>query len=292
MLCLIVEKITGMGLDEYLKQEFFDKIGLDRITFNPLLNGYSKDDCAATEIYGNTRDHNNSFPGIRTYTLQGEVHDEMAYYSMMGISGHAGLFSNAIDLAKLASIMLTGGYGNNKFFDRNVIDMFTAPKNMIDDHYGLGWYRQADNRRVWYFGSQAPSNAIGHQGWTGTFVMIDPERDIVYAYLTNRLNTRVYDPEDSPNDFSGNYYTACSIGFVPQIFSIGLDQDVDIKTQLISLLDSMSKDSMKLVYKDRNHPSRLNVDSKLSVYEKWVDEYGDSKEKERYQQLYDYWKKQ
>lgn len=65
---------------------------------------------------------------MRTETVQGTVHDEKAYYSMGGISGHAGLFGNAEDLAKLASVMLTGGYGGNRYFSRNVMDTFMAPK--------------------------------------------------------------------------------------------------------------------------------------------------------------------
>ena len=95
-------------------------MGLTHVTYNPLQNGFQKDDCAATELNGNTRDGLLDFPGYRTYTLQGEVHDEKAFYGMQGISGHAGLFANATDLAKLASVMLSGGYGEHKFFSKNI----------------------------------------------------------------------------------------------------------------------------------------------------------------------------
>lgn len=57
---------------------------------------------------------------------------------MAGVSGHAGLFANATDLAKLASVMLSGGYGENRFFSRNVIDLFTAPKSENAANWGLG----------------------------------------------------------------------------------------------------------------------------------------------------------
>ena len=99
LLCFIVEKVAGMRLDEYLRKNFTQPLGLSRISYNPLANGYAKDDCAATELHGNTFDGEISFPRIRTYTLQGEVHDGKAWYSMEGVSGHAGLFSSASDLA-------------------------------------------------------------------------------------------------------------------------------------------------------------------------------------------------
>lgn len=64
-----------------------------------MLNGFAANDCAATELNGNTRDGAISFTGVRTATIQGQVHDEKCYYAMGGISGHAGLFSNATELA-------------------------------------------------------------------------------------------------------------------------------------------------------------------------------------------------
>ena len=112
-----------------------------------MLNGFAANDCAATELNGNTRDGAISFTGVRTATIQGQVHDEKCYYAMGGISGHAGLFSNATELAKLASVMLTGGYGENRYFSRNVMDAFTAPKKEDAANWGLGWWREGDNQR-------------------------------------------------------------------------------------------------------------------------------------------------
>ena len=218
-------------------------MGLTHITYNPLRNGFTKDDCAATELNGNTRDHLLDYPGYRTYTLQGEVHDEKAFYSMDGVSGHAGLFANASDVAKLASVMLSGGYGGNRYFSQNVIDLFTAPKMENAANWGLGWWRQGDGQRIWYFGSQAGSDTIGHQGWTGTLVMIDPQRNLVMAYLTNKINTRVTDVKKNANDFDGGWYTASTLGFVPQIFSM------DEKTRRAG-----------------DHPSVRNAQSKLELF--------------------------
>ena len=291
ILGFIVEKISGQSLDQYMKENFFEPLGLTRITYNPLDNGYSSDDCAATEINGNTRDGSIEFPGVRTYTLQGEVHDEMAWHSMNGVSGHAGLFSNAEDLAKLAYIMFTGGYGYQKFFDKDVIDYFIGPKDNIQANYGLGWARQADDKRSWYYGTQSGSNTIGHQGWTGTLAMIDFERDIVMVYLTNKINTPIRDKQANPNGFRGSWYTASTLGFVPELFSIGLDQKGDHTKQLLALLDQMAYDSIDLIPDgaDADHPGVLNALSKIEVCRKWVNEYGDDADKQDLSRLEAYY---
>ncbi len=268
LLGFIVEKITGQRLDAYLREAFFAPMGLRHITYNPLKNGFAPEDCAATELNGNTRDHLVFFPGIREYTLQGEVHDEKAWYAMGGVSGHAGLFSNASDLAILASVMLSGGYGENRFFSRNVMDLFTAPKAMDSGQWGLGWWRNGDDQRPWYFGTQSASGTIGHQGWTGTLAMIDPSRDLVVVYLTNKINSPIVSSAN-PNLFSGGCYTAGTLGFVPQLLSIGLDEENDVTGQLTALLADMVNESAKLI-KEGTAPSVLNVKSKIQVLRAWA----------------------
>ena len=272
LLTFVVEKITGMRLDKYMKETFYAPMGLDRVTFLPLENGFSPEDCAATELNGNTRDGSVSFPEIRTETLQGEVHDESAWYCMGGVSGHAGLFACASDLAKLASVMLTGGYGENRFFSRDVIDLFTAPKSFDFGQWGLGWWREGDDRRVWYFGTQSSSDTVGHQGWTGTLVMIDPSRDLVVVYLTNKINSPVVDPAANPNGFAGNCFTASTLGFVPQILSIGMDTDTDVSGQLADLAADMAAESLKKIPEGAgpDHPYVENALSKIDVLRKWA----------------------
>lgn len=273
---LIVEKVTGEDLDTWMKKNFYEPMGLTHITYNPLKNGFSKEDCAATELNGNTRDHLLDFEGYRTYTLQGEVHDEKAFYSMAGISGHAGLFANATDLAKLASVMLSGGYGEHRFFSRNVMDLFTAPKSETAGNWGLGWWRQGDGQRTWYYGTQAVSDTIGHQGWTGTLAMVDPGRNLVVIYLTNKINSPVTDNKVNANEFDGNWYTASTLGFVPQILSIGMDSDIDQTELLLDLTADMAISSLKLVPEGagKDHPSVRNCVSKLALFEKEASAWG------------------
>ncbi len=269
ILGLVVEKITGENLDSWLKKTFFKPLGLTHITYDPLKNGFAPEDCAATELNGNTRDGLLDFEGYRTKTIQGEVHDEKAFYSMAGISGHAGLFSNATDLARLAFVMLSGGYGENRFFSRNVIDLFTAPKSADAANWGLGWWRQGDGQRVWYFGTQAGSGTFGHQGWTGTLVMIDPDRQLVIVYLTNKINSRITDVQENANKFDGGWYTAGTLGFVPQILSIGMDSDEDITQQLKDLTADMASEAFKLIPEgvspDSDHPAAKNARSKKRI---------------------------
>ena len=140
LLGFIVEKVTGMQLDEYFDESFVRPLGLTRTTFNPLENGFEKYDTAATELNGNTRDGVVNFNNIRRDTIWGEVHDEKAYYSMNGISGHAGLFSNASDLSKLANIMLNNGrYEDTIFWDKKTQDLFISPQQ-TDPSYGCLLY--------------------------------------------------------------------------------------------------------------------------------------------------------
>ena len=250
LLGIVIEKITGKDLNTFLSETFWEPMGLENITYKPLENGFTKEDCAATELNGNTRDGLVNFPNVRTETIQGEVHDEEAYYTMEGVSGHAGLFANATDLAKLASVMLTGGYGNNQFFAKTTRDLFIAPQSSITSNYGIGWWREAENRRVYYFGTQSPESTIGHQGWTGTLTMIDFENNMVVVFLTNLVNTPISDTSslDTANDFNGRYYTTSTLGFVPQIIYTGLNnRGTNLTRTLNSLLKDMANEKQRFI---------------------------------------------
>ena len=272
LLCFAVEKITGMTLDAYLSANFWRPIGLTHITFNPLKSGFTADDCAATEINGNmtTRGYAVNFPGLRDYVLKGEVHDEKAFHSMAGVSGHAGLFANAEDVAKLLSAMLTGGYGGHRFFSRNVIDMFTSAQDKGAGIWGVGWWREGDDGRAWYFGTQSASGAFGHQGFTGTLVMVDPSRNLVIAYFTNKLNSPAVMPLSRRKTFAGHWYTASTLGFVAQILGVNDAGELD------SLLADMAGGSVKLIPAGagKNHPSVKNAESKIDLLSR-REAYGD-----------------
>ena len=249
LLGMVVEKVIGQDLNTFLSETFWKPMGLTHITYNPLKNGFKKEDCAATELNGNTRDGLIAFPRVRTETIQCEAHDEEAYYMMEGMSGHAGLFANATDLAKLAYAMISGGYGNNKFFGKNTRDVFIAPQAIDNASYGIGWWREADDRRVYYFGTQAAESTIGHQGATGTLTMIDYDNDMVVVFLTNKLNSPIVNPVglENANDFGGSYYTTATLGFVPQIIYSGMNGMKDPRDAYKSLVKDMVTEKQKLV---------------------------------------------
>ncbi|MEE7548913.1 serine hydrolase, partial [Xanthomonas sp. Kuri4-1] len=126
---LLVERLTGQRLDAYVENAFYRPLGLQRTRFAPLAGGdLTPADFAATEPQGNTRGGRVAFPGIRRHTLRGEVHDEKAYYAMGQVAGHAGLFSDAEELAVLVQLMLDGGQRDGRrFFDAATAARFTAP---------------------------------------------------------------------------------------------------------------------------------------------------------------------
>ena len=247
LLCFIVEEKTGKRLDEFLKETFYDPLSLSHITYNPLDNGFDKENIAATELKGNTREGMVNFEGIRNYTLQGEVHDEMAYYTMAGISGHAGLFSNATDLAKLAYVMLSGGYEDKRFFSENVIDSFTSPKSPDSSEWGIGWWRNGDDERPWYFGT-ASNDVFGHQGWTGTLTYVDPSNNLVVVYLTNKINTPLVSKTRNTGLFEGGAFTSGSLGFVTPLLYTGMNTNPDEADEIYSsMLSDAVSESIRLI---------------------------------------------
>ena len=213
LLGMIIEKITGMSLDLYVEYEIYHPLGLNNTVFNPLQKGFRKNQFAATEIHGTTRDNRVSYENVRTYVLQGEVHDEKAYHSLAGVAGHAGLFSTAQDMAVLAQTLLNrGGYGNKQLFSGKVIDQFVKPDDG-NGTYGLGWRRANNGERKWHFGPYASGSAYGHTGWTGTVTVIDPEHDLAIILLTNARHSEIEGGEKN-YQFKGKQFETGKYGSV------------------------------------------------------------------------------
>ncbi len=212
LLGLLVEQITHQRLDQFMDQHFYHPLQLKRTCFNPLQQGFTQTDCAATEIFGNTRDGHIHFPHIRIHTLQGEVQDEKCFYSMAGVAGHAGLFSSADEVAILMRIMENGGHLlGHYFFSPATIARFLQP---LPQHvsFGLGWRLHTDASLDWMCSPFASSKAYGHTGWTGTCTLIDPYYDLSVVILTNRKHTAVLDATNDPNRFVGDTYAIARYG--------------------------------------------------------------------------------
>ncbi|NVK25734.1 MAG: serine hydrolase, partial [Gammaproteobacteria bacterium] len=166
-----------------------------------------------TEIFGNSRGLRIDFPNIRTQVLQGEVHDEKAFYSLGGIAGHAGLFSTTGDLAVLAQLLLNrGGYDDWSMIDSSVIDQFVKPSD-TNGTYGLGWRRANNGKRKFHFGPYASPLAYGHTGWTGTVTVIDPEYDMAIILLTNARHSPI-EGDDERYRFTGTEFETGRYGSV------------------------------------------------------------------------------
>lgn len=178
----IVEAITGTTLDKYVQQTFYIPLGMNTTTFK------------AGERYGVERvvptEQENYF---RRQLLRGYVHDEGAAM-FGGVSGHAGLFSDAYDLSILYQMLLNGGeLGGMRFLKKETIDYFTAYHSNISRR-GFGFDKpEKDNasRREPYPSALASPETYGHTGFTGTCVWVDPTKNVIYIFLSNRVyNTR------------------------------------------------------------------------------------------------------
>lgn len=175
----IIKNITNESIDEYTNKEFYSKIGASSICYNPL-RYFPKEDIAPTE-YDEV---------FRKQLIHGHVHDPAAAM-LGGISGHAGLFSNAHDLAKLFQMLLNKGtYGSDVFISPKTVDLFTACQFCnTGNRKGLGFDKaEVDSFKVDNTCKCTSPLSYGHTGFTGTMAWADPANGLVYIFLSNRVN--------------------------------------------------------------------------------------------------------
>lgn len=179
----VVENESKKDLNEFTQANFYRKLGATTTTFQPL-NYMSIDNIAPTE--------NDQF--FRKQMLRGYVHDEGAAL-FGGISGNAGLFSSANDLAKLSQMYLNGGsYGGEQLIGEETVRLFTTTKSSMSRR-GLGFDKpDLRNNNASPTSPQAPISVYGHTGYTGTSFWIDPDNQMIYIFLSNRVH-----PNRSPN---------------------------------------------------------------------------------------------
>ncbi len=175
----IVEAITGMRLDEYVKRTFYDPLGMRSTGFRP------RDRFPLARIAPTEQE-----AGFRRQLLRGDVHDPgSAMFG--GVAGHAGLFSDAYDLALLEQMMLDGGSLDGRtYLKGGTIDLFTAYHSAISRR-GLGFDKpEKDNatRKEPYPCLSASPETFGHTGFTGTCVWVDPKYGLIFIFLSNRVN--------------------------------------------------------------------------------------------------------
>jgi beta-N-acetylhexosaminidase len=170
----IVKSITEMTFTEYLSNTY-QKLGAHSLTFLPNSN---KKHIAPTEL-------DSLFRGG---LIHGRVHDEGAAM-MGGISGHAGLFGNANDLHTIMYMYLRKGkYGDESYIKSDVMDQFTAYQFESEkNRRGLGFDKKDFDKSVNNGPSLASNESFGHSGFTGTFTWVDPQSQLVYVFLSNRV---------------------------------------------------------------------------------------------------------
>lgn len=171
----IAEKVAGTPLDQYVYTQFYAPLGLSTMCFNPL-RFFPKE-----EIIPSNYDY-----FFRKDLLQGTVHDQ-GTAMLGGIAGHAGLFSDAGDLAVLMQMLLNQGrYAGRKFFDSSTVRKFTSQYSS-HSRRGLGFDKpETDSHKASPACKSASPEAFGHQGFTGTCVWADPKYNLVYVFLSNR----------------------------------------------------------------------------------------------------------
>jgi len=223
LLGIILEKITGCKQDMFVSHNIYAPLGLNNTGYMLADNGIPLQNFAATERCGNTRDGNVSFPNIRTETLQGQVQDELAFYSMEQVSGNSGLFSNVDDLTVLSQLILNGGqYGTFKLCSQETMNTFTQSKN-IDGSYMFGFQNPTENTRLIY-GALLPDggHAVGHTGWTGNCFLVDFNHNAIIIILTNKKHSPVISLPTNYNIFEGDLMPASIYGGIIQLFYGGL----------------------------------------------------------------------
>lgn len=203
ILGMIVEEVSGMRIDEYARINIYEPLGIEtQVTYRPLDNGKDRLNIAATERLGNTRDGSIYFDGIRQYTIQGEVHDENAYYSMDQVSGHAGLFATSYGLTVLNQVLLNGGqYDGVRIFKQQTVDNWLRTIN--DKYYQLGLWNAKEYSNL---KSYVSDFAFYHNGWTGTATIIDKENNLSIILLTNKRHTPCPDGDFEGTKYEISYY--------------------------------------------------------------------------------------
>ncbi|MDN3024236.1 serine hydrolase [Streptomyces sp. S.PB5] len=175
---LLLERITGRGLDTLLRGEITDPLGMHRTRYNP--PAVWKPRIAATE------DARKPWSGLDRGLVWGEVHDENAF-SLGGVAGHAGVFSCAWDLAVLGRTLLNGGaYGRARILRPESVELMFTDFNTAfpGDEHGLGF----ELYQHWYMGAMATPRTAGHTGFTGTSLVLDPTTDSFLIVLGNSVH--------------------------------------------------------------------------------------------------------
>lgn len=180
----IVERLTGRKYEDFLYDDFYRPLGVKDATYNPTRK-YSRSKIVPTE-------YDKIF---RKRMSHGFVHDEAAA-SLGGVSGNAGIFANATSLAPILQMLLNGGaYDGKRYFEISTVREWTTcqfPAN--NNHRAIGFDRRRFEDRIiftersYFYAPSVSESSFGHSGYTGTMVWADPEEDLIFIFLSNRVH--------------------------------------------------------------------------------------------------------
>ena len=173
----IVENISNMPFEAFMNLHFYKPLALGSLTFKPLKNGVKQSTIAPTE---------NDLV-FRKQLIRGHVHDQTAAM-LGGISGHAGLFSNANDVGVIMQMLLNEGeYGNVRVLKASTVHLFTSKQNK-KSRRGLGFDKpETTPNKPSPTGENCSPLSFGHTGFTGVCAWADPKHNLVYVFLSNRV---------------------------------------------------------------------------------------------------------
>jgi beta-N-acetylhexosaminidase len=173
----IIERITDEPFDKYIDENFYQPLHLSRTAFNPI-NKFNRSEIVPTE--------NDTI--FRMQLLRGYVHDPAAAM-LGGVSGNAGVFSDANDLAVIMQMLLNKGtYGGRQYFKPSTVELFTQ-KQFPNNRRGLLFDKpETDPNKQSPCCLKASSLTFGHQGFTGTCAWVDPAHGLIYIFLSNRIH--------------------------------------------------------------------------------------------------------
>lgn len=171
-----LERATGQSLDMLADAQFFKPMGMNNTTYNPLTK-FNRYVIPPTEV-------DNYF---RYQTVDGYVHD-MAAAMDGGVAGHAGIFSNAMDVAKMMQLFLQkGNFGGQQYFSSETFDAFNTCYFCAEgNRRGLGVDKPQLPGTAGPTCGCVPMTSFGHTGFTGTIAWADPENELIYIFLSNR----------------------------------------------------------------------------------------------------------
>lgn len=189
----MIEQFYGQPIDSLVQTDLYRPIGASRSGYNPL-NRFSRTEIVPSE--------NDTY--WRHAVVRGHVHD-MAAAFLDGVSGHAGLFSTADDMAKMCQMYLNGGtYGGKRYIEDSTVKLFSSCYYRDQGNYrGLGFDRPSFSNKV-----MGPKT-FGHTGFTGTAVWIDPDADMIYVFLSNRTFESMNNNKLSNGNFRTRIQQTC-----------------------------------------------------------------------------------